>query len=174
MLCKNCNKNEATFHYTEIINGVKKEIALCNECRKQLGISSLDFNIPLGIPDFFSDFFEESTFMSEFDSTNKIKCDKCGITYDEFIDGGKVGCSSCYTAFENKLDSILKNIHGSNMHKGRLINSPKTKKVKEIKENPNKNKIEELKLKLKELVKEEKYEEAAKVRDEIKKVEKSN
>lgn len=172
MLCKNCNKNEATFHYTEIINGVKKEIALCDECRNKLGISSLDFNIPIGMPDFFSDFFEESSFLPEFDVVKKLKCDECGMNYDEFIDGGKMGCSNCYSAFESKLDSILKNIHGSNLHKGRLLNSPKSKKVKVEKENTKNDELEKLKSKLKELVKMEKYEEAAKVRDEIKKLEK--
>lgn len=172
MLCKNCNKNEATFHYTEIINGVKKEIALCDECRNKLEISSLDFNIPLGMPDFFSDFFEESSFMPEYDVIKKLKCDECGLSYDEFIDGGRVGCSNCYNTFESKLDSILKNIHGSNKHKGRVLNSPKLNKIEKVKEIPKNNKLEELKNKLKELVREEKYEEAAKIRDEIKKLEK--
>jgi len=172
MICKNCNKNEATFHYTEIINGIKKEIALCDECRNKLGISSLDFNIPLGIPDFFSDFFEESSFLPEIEEVKKVKCKDCGITYDEFIDGGRVGCSNCYTTFENKLDAILKNIHGSNFHKGRILNSPKIKKQTNIEQHSKSNEIQELKNKLKELVKEEKYEEAAKIRDEIKKLEK--
>ena len=171
MLCKNCNKNEASFHYTEIINGVKKEIALCDECRNKLGISSLDFNIPLGIPDFFSDFFEESSFLPEIEEVKKMKCNDCGITYDEFIDGGRVGCSNCYTTFESKLDAILKNIHGSNFHKGRILNSPKIKKQTNIEEHSKSNEIQELKNKLKELVKEEKYEEAAKIRDEIKNLE---
>lgn len=172
MLCKNCNKNEATFHYTEIINGIKKEIALCDECRSKLGISSLDFNIPLGMPDFFSDFFEESTFMPEYEAIKPLKCNECGMLYDEFIQGGRIGCSNCYDTFENKLDSILKNIHGSNVYKGRALNSPKRKKEIKIEENSKHKEIEELKNKLKELVKEEKYEEAAKVRDEIKKREK--
>jgi len=169
MLCKNCNKKEATFHYTEIINGIKKEIALCDECRSKLGISSLDFNIPLEIPDFFSGFFEDNSFVPELDNIKKLKCNDCGMEYDEFIQGGRIGCSNCYEIFGNKLDSILKNIHGSNIHKGRLLNSAKTKKTKAPKENITDNKIQELKTKLKELVKEEKYEEAAKVRDEIKK-----
>ena len=173
MLCKNCNKNEATFHYTEIINGIKKEIALCDECRSKLGISSLDFNIPLGMPDFFSDFFEDNSFIPELETVRKLECDVCKMSYDEFIDAGRVGCSNCYNAFENKLDSILKNIHGSNVHKGRILNSPKNKIIDETKDSSKNCKIEELKNKLKELVKEEKYEEAAKVRDEIKKIDDS-
>jgi len=174
MLCKNCNKNEATFHYTEIINGAKKEIVLCDECRNKLGISSLDFNIPLEIPHFFSDFFEDNSFIPELDTVKKLTCDVCGMSYDEFIDGGRIGCINCYNVFEPKLDAILKNIHGSSAHKGRSLNSAKCNKPEKIKEVPQNNELEKLKNKLKELVKEEKYEEAAKVRDEIKKLEKSN
>lgn len=171
MLCKNCNKNKATFHYTEIINGVKKEIALCDECRNKLGITSLDFNIPLGMPDFFSDFFEDSSFLPEFDVVKTLKCDKCGMSYNDFSEGGRIGCSNCYDVFESKLDSILKNIHGFNVHKGRILNSLKLKKIEEVKENPKSNELEKLKNRLKELVRQEKYEEAAKIRDEIKKIE---
>lgn len=173
MLCKNCNKNEATFHYTEIINGVKKEIALCDKCRNKLGIGSLDFNIPLGMQDFFSDFFENNSYMPEIEFSKKLKCDKCGMSYDEFVQGGRIGCINCYDTFQSKLDLILKNIHGFNQHKGRILNSPKTKIIEQQKENPKNNEITNLKNKLKELVKEEKYEEAAKVRDEIKKIENS-
>jgi len=169
MLCKNCNKNEATFHYTEIINGVKKEIALCDECRYKLGISSLDFNLPIGMTDFFGDFFEDNSFMPEFDIHKTLKCNECGMCYDEFVQGGRIGCANCYITFETKLDSILKNIHGSNLHKGRVLNSSKSKKKSIVQEKPKNKELQELKNKLKELVKEEKYEEAAKVRDEIKK-----
>jgi len=171
MLCKNCNKNEATFHYTEIINGVKKEIALCDKCRNKLGISSLDFNIPLGMTDFFSEFFEDNSYISEINTKESLKCNVCGMTYDEFTKGGRIGCSNCYNTFESKLDSILKNIHGSNVHKGRSLTSNNFKKIEKLKQNPKSNEVEELKNKLKELVKEEKYEEAAKIRDEIKKIE---
>ena len=32
MLCEKCNKNQATFHYAEVINGVRSEHHLCSEC----------------------------------------------------------------------------------------------------------------------------------------------
>lgn len=38
MFCQNCGKNEVNFRYTQIVNGVKKEMALCDKCAKKLGL----------------------------------------------------------------------------------------------------------------------------------------
>ena len=57
MFCENCGKNYANVRYTQIINGEKKEMFLCDECSDKLGIKN--FNIPIDISSFFSNFFDE-------------------------------------------------------------------------------------------------------------------
>ena len=47
MLCQKCNKNEANVKYTEIINGEKKEMMLCEECSHELGLDNMNFNMPI-------------------------------------------------------------------------------------------------------------------------------
>ena len=47
MLCQNCNKNKANVKYTQIINGHKKEMMLCEECSEKLGINKMNFNMPI-------------------------------------------------------------------------------------------------------------------------------
>ena len=59
MLCQNCGKNEVNFRYTQVINGVKKEIALCDKCAKKLGLGSLDFN--MSFSNMLDDFFDMSS-----------------------------------------------------------------------------------------------------------------
>ena len=194
MLCQNCGKNEVNFHYTQVINGVKKEMALCDECAKSLGLESLDFNIPINFSNFLGDFLNvaaDTDFLPSFTKTNVLQCDNCNMTYNEFIDNGKLGCSHCYDVFSNILNPALKNIHGSNTHVGRrskLTVSDKNQvkedvqkirskmnKEGETKENKSvqkKDKIEKLNEDLKLAIKEERYEDAAKIRDEIKKLEK--
>lgn len=39
MLCEKCNKNQATFHYAEVINGVRSEHHLCSECAANTDVS---------------------------------------------------------------------------------------------------------------------------------------
>ena len=104
----------------------------------------------------------------------ELKCDKCNTTYSQFIESGKFGCDNCYDAFSERIDPLLKRLHGADRYTGRKAEENKNieePKVEKVETTANDNKLEVLKEKLKQLVKEEKYEEAAKVRDEIKKLE---
>ena len=184
MLCQNCGENEVTFRYTQIINGVKKEMALCDKCAKSLGLDTMDFNMPINFSSFLSDFLNETAdteFIPKFSQKNSIlKCENCGMTYNEFIDNGKFGCDNCYEIFGDRLDNVLKNIHGSSEHVGRRsINNTKDKTVNSKSNNEKQNidkkdlkeeKLEELNMKLKLAIQEERYEDAAKIRDEIKNI----
>lgn len=179
MLCENCGENEANVRYTQIVNGVKKEMALCKKCANKLGIGNMDFSMPINLSSFFSEFFEDTgdTFLPEFTKKEEQQCKECGMTYDEFIHTGKFGCANCYDVFQNKIDPILKNLHASNCHVGRKGKITKTQLNEEglQKEESQKTTIQEmdeLKQKLKQAIKEERYEDAAKIRDEIKKLEK--
>ncbi len=182
MKCQNCGEHEANFRYTEIINGVKKEIALCDECREKLGIQGLDFNIPINFSSFFGDFlneYDDSQIFPMLTKPKQLKCDNCGMTYDEFIKEGKFGCSNCYNVFDSKIEPILKRIHGESKYLGRKgkVSKITTQKENNIDDNvknstnekdEKETSIVELKKELKKLIKEEKYEEAAVLRDKIK------
>lgn len=176
MLCQNCGENEANVRYTQIINGVKKEMALCEKCSKELGITNIDFNMPINLSSFLGEVFgnSEDSILPEFTKTEELQCDQCGITYDEFINTGKFGCSNCYDTFRNKLNPILKNLQGANEHvgrKGKVTKAELNLENKKEEKPKQKSKIDTLKENLKIAIKEERYEDAAKIRDEIKKIE---
>lgn len=179
MLCENCGKNYANVRYTQIINGVKKEIAVCEECSKKLGIDHLNFDMPIDFSSYLSDFFgefENNSILPIIEHVNQLQCKNCQTTFEEFMNDGKFGCKDCYETFKEKIDPLLKNIHGANRHIGRLGQIKETNKIEnqQIKEeNKEISELEELRKKLKLAIKEEKYEEAAKIRDEIKKIEKN-
>lgn len=176
MLCQNCNHNEANVRYTQIINGEKKEMFLCDKCSKELGIDNMKLSLPIDFSSFFGDLLNEydSSFMPLLQKPNELKCNKCNMTYSEFMELGKFGCDNCYDAFSSRIDTILKRIQGSNRYTGKKaeLNEETPKEVvNDEKANPKEKTIQELKLQLKKLVQEEKYEEAARIRDEIKKLE---
>lgn len=176
MLCQNCKKNEANVKYTQIINGIKKEMMLCDKCSKELGIDNMKLSLPISFSNFFGDLLNEydNSFMPLITANKETKCDKCGMTYNEFMQLGKFGCNNCYDAFSTRIDAILKRLQGSNRYIGKKAEINENNNANEIKEKKTtskQEKIDKLKEKLKELVQEEKYEEAAKVRDEIKKME---
>lgn len=180
MLCENCGKREANVRYSENINGVKKEMHLCEECSQKLGISSkMDFSMPsLDIPSFFGSFLEDfntQEFMPLLNEVKQLTCDSCGSTFDDIINTGRYGCANCYDVFEDRMDPILKKLQGANRHNGRLgkisDNKMKFENDKKLdKENKTENKLEKLQEDLKTAIKEERYEDAAKIRDEIKKM----
>lgn len=188
MNCQNCGENEANIRYTQIINGVKKQMNLCEKCAKELGIDDMNFNMPISFSSFLGDMldiYDDS--IPSLINPKTLTCTKCNMTYDDFLETGKFGCEDCYEVFKTKLDPLLKNIHGANRHVGRIGNlnfSDESKKLKAGdnlgKENINKtdiekqknekSKLEKLQERLKREIEEERYEDAAKTRDEIKKM----
>lgn len=175
MLCDNCGKNEANIRLTQIINGKKTEMIICEQCGEKLGITSMDFEMPIDISNFLGDFMlenDDSEFMP-FNTLGKaLKCNRCNITYKEFLDNGKFGCEECYKTFEDKIDILVKKIQGTDKYLGRKARNSKENQVQDKKaENKTDNQIQNLQIKLKQAIKEERYEDAAKIRDEIKKLE---
>ena len=192
MLCDNCGKREANVRYTENINGKRTELNLCEECSKKLGIGQMNFSMPIDFPNFLGsilDDFDTTDFIPLLSEMKSLKCNICGHTFDDIVNSGKVGCENCYDVFEDRIDNLIKRIQGSNRHVGRIgkiidkrieenNNLQKENKniqneKKEIKaETKKEDKVEKLKNDLKLAIKEERYEDAAKIRDEIKKLEK--
>ncbi len=182
MYCENCGQNYASVKYTQIINGNQKEMFLCKQCSKLLGIGNL--NMPIDFSTFLGNFFtefEEANIPSKILNTKQLKCKRCGYTFEDFIETGRFGCPECYQAFEEKIDSLLSNLQGANRHVGRLGSSneqmeSKLKKSQEekdvlAKDSTKLNKIKELREQLKIAIKKENYEEAASLRDQIKELE---
>lgn len=94
-----------------------------------------------------------------------VRCPVCGSSFADIAESGRVGCSECYKTFYNELLPYLKRVHGSTAHVGRIPNrAPLIVK-------PETETIEDLRMQLSRLVSEERYEEAAVVRDKIKKLE---
>ena len=183
MYCENCGKNYANVKYTQIINGKKKQMYLCEECSKILGIANL--NIPIDFSTFLQNFlesFEDENILPELLNTKELKCKRCNSTFEDFINTGRFGCHECYETFEEKIDPLLRSIQGSNRHIGRIgkigkidnqNSSQKTDSYNEA-DLSKSTEIEELNKKLKMAIKEERYEDAAILRDKIKEIEGEN
>ncbi len=158
MLCDICGKKIATVHLTEIINGEVRELHLCEDCALK---KSQEVQQQFSLGDILAGLVEEVTTP---EVREGMKCSRCGMSYQEFRKIGRLGCSNCYLTFKTQLSQLLKAIHGSNTHQGKI---PPTKiKLKIDIE------IEELKKRLKRAVELEEFEEAARIRDKIKELEK--
>jgi protein arginine kinase activator len=86
------------------------------------------------------------------------------MSYHDFLQTGKIGCSVCYDTFRSQLEPLLRRIHGSSTHTGKIPHrSGGTLTIK--------HEIAICKEKLQSAVKQEKYEQAAIYRDKIKDLE---
>ena len=98
---------------------------------------------------------------------DKIKCPACGFTYGDFKKVGRLGCGECYEAFKKQLTPLLKRIHSADRHVGKV---PLTV-GKTIKDTRN---LQELRMKMEKAIQFEEFEEAARLRDQIKELEKKD
>lgn len=92
MKCQNCGRKEANVKYTQIINGVKKEMNLCKDCAKELGIGrELNFNMFYEFTKLFRRVFDEynmDSFIPTIGAIREEGCNTCGTTYNEFTNTG--------------------------------------------------------------------------------------
>lgn len=157
MKCSNCGSNNANVTYEQNINGEVTTLKLCEKCAQKLGI----FNS-------FDNIFSPMVLDLDYILPEEIKCKECGYTLSKYKSTGLFGCDECYNTFKKEIDSILLKLQGKNrMKKGK----EKIKNLNDTVVDKKENKIDILKAKLKEHIEKEEFEEAAKVRDEIKKLE---
>ncbi|TXK78131.1 UvrB/UvrC motif-containing protein [Paenibacillus sp. N3.4] len=165
MICQECGKRPATLHFTKIVNGEKNEFHICENCAREKGEmipgTSNGFsihNLLSGLLDF------EPTSVSAAKSQS-IRCENCGLTYSQFSKLGRFGCGSCYQSFSQKLDPLFKRVHGNIVHVGKV-----PKRSGSIIQ--SKREIDTLKKDMMICIEGEEFEQAAKIRDQIREIEK--
>lgn len=164
MLCDICGKNSATVHLTEIIDNQMNELHLCEGCARE---KSTQMEQQFGLSDLLAGLAEFEKPAKEAGDYVTVKCPNCGLTYADFKKIGRLGCGECYNAFKKYLGPLLKRIHGSNQHVGK---SPILKTT--VKVSKKKVDLQELRAKLSKAIEVEDFENAAKIRDQIKELEK--
>ncbi|XEC97532.1 UvrB/UvrC motif-containing protein [Paenibacillus tarimensis] len=167
MHCQECGKRPATLHFTKIVNGEKTEFHLCESCAREKSDS-----IP-GTPNGFSihsllsgllDFEKTGGTAGLGPKPQTIRCDECGLTYSQFSKIGRFGCSACYRHFTDRLDPLFKRVHGNTVHVGKI---PK-RSGRQIQ---HRREIEQLKRELQQRIEREEFENAARIRDRIRELE---
>lgn len=174
MQCDVCHKGNATVHLTEIVDNQITELHLCEDCARQKGAQMEQHfglaDLLAGLADLGQQF--------EGQGVSDGKCPSCGLTYQDFKRVGRLGCSECYSAFKDSLKVLLKRIHGSTQHLGRVpIEQKKQIKkslrvIRSLKEKPDELAV--LRAKLQKAIEVEEFEQAAKLRDKIKAIEVKN
>ena len=168
MKCESCGNENASIHMTSIVNGVKEEHHYCPHCANQYDT---------GTGSMFSSMFDDTFFNNQFfanaiypqsalGTSKTITCPQCGMTMAGFNKQGRLGCDVCYETFQQQLVPLIKRIQGSTSYEGRIpARGAADLKVEQT--------IKRLRSELVQAVKQELFEKAAQIRDEIKSLEQS-
>ncbi|MCL1878685.1 MAG: UvrB/UvrC motif-containing protein [Defluviitaleaceae bacterium] len=181
MLCQKCQTNQASVHMQQFMHGQKVELHLCQECAFKIDNPEM----LVSLENIFKGFLDQLTAQhfpqgampsgAAAGATDKIKakrspvkaCARCGMTFHKFKTGGRLGCDVCYKSFKTEVEVLLKNVQGSTRHEGKY---PRRMGAGIF----NKRQVTDLRDKLKKAIELEDFENAARIRDEIRALETAN
>ncbi|MGA1980466.1 MAG: UvrB/UvrC motif-containing protein [Sedimentisphaerales bacterium] len=164
MQCQVCQKKEATIHLTEITDGVRSEMHLCEHCAQEEGIA---VKSQLSINELLSGLLSTQPSDDELfgDTEQELTCPHCGFTLAQFTKEAVLGCPYDYEVFEKPLLPLIEKAHnGKTVHCGKVPSKMPKDAKKQMK-------LTALRQQLEAAVQSEDYELAAKLRDEINQLE---
>ncbi|MDF1751952.1 MAG: UvrB/UvrC motif-containing protein [Verrucomicrobiales bacterium] len=190
----NCDWGEdASIFFSYIENSKVIKVNLCKYCANEKGVDD-----PTGysLIDLMQGMGEETSSGKKDKKKGELTCQECGFTQSDFKKTGRFGCANCYEVFNEGLESLLEAMHKNTEHTGKVPSfvhdTSSVDSLSEIAdfEKPAEFAFDELKLvdagdelvegdtgisalrdKLDIAISEEDYEEAARLRDEIAKLE---
>lgn len=154
MQCDVCNQKKASVFLTQIIKGEMQKVNLCEDCSREKGVTD-----PTGfaLADMLLGFGHGERIESQ---PRERACPSCGMTQSTFRKTGRLGCARCYTVFSEGMDALLRAMHKGTRHNGKVPAHAGRLRAEE-------ERLAELRLSLDKAVKDERFEEAARLRDEI-------
>ena len=115
MKCQRCGEKPAGIHYTEVRGGKKVKLVICEDCATELGFA------PVGpAPDSVKAAPEADETEAAVDPLENRRCPACGLAGGQLRRESRFGCPECYEAFAAALSPLLRRLHGSATHRGRL------------------------------------------------------
>jgi protein arginine kinase activator len=152
--CDLCPKT-ATVHLTQIVNNKIHKVDLCEACAQAKGVTD-----PSGFS--LSDLLLKASLNPEA-SSDAMRCEHCGFTQNDFKKHGRFGCPHCYETFNSMIEPMLDNMHKGTSHTGKVPQKALDRKSLY-------DRLTQLEGNLDAAIKSERYEDAARFRDEINQV----
>jgi len=164
--CTACQTALATIVILDLNEGsVTGSQHLCAACAEQLGLAQPKLP-PKFAPEILEDLLGGPKGPRPTPQRKVDACPGCGMTAQEFRTKGRLGCPRCYEAFRQELVPLLRRIHEADVHRGRLpgvlASAPPPRDDQDL---------ALLRKRLEDAVRGERYEEAARLRDDLRRLE---
>lgn len=162
-VCDICHERPANVQFVEQRGDQVRALSLCPQCAQQQGmINTQGGQVTLNLPSLLAQMAAASGAPGRSSVPVEAACPDCGMTVEQFREGGRLGCVGCYEAFEPMIASIVKRVQAGTAHRGLAPQRLGSQAVQDL---------SSLREALKRAVKEERYEEAARLRDRIREAE---
>ncbi len=156
MLCECCQQHEATIHVTQVVNGKSRELHLCEHCAEESGLNVQNV---MSLPEVL---FGMAGGPEEDKEAAARSCPGCHLRGGDFRKTGRLGCPQCYRTFAKELAPMLAAMHKGSRHAGKVpVHNEGAVPVGYDDER------DELRRQLAEAIRDERFEEAARLRDRI-------
>lgn len=159
--CQSCGQAPARNHYKSWENNRETELLLCDQCAEQRGLA---VSMEKDLAQTLNVMLQDMEGLGE-GAVGSIQCPECGLLYSSFRETGRLGCAHCYTAFEQQLKPLLRRVHGSVKHVGRTPAIDDAHAAR-------RRQLHDLQQLMERAVARDDFEEAAKLRDQIRALEK--
>lgn len=114
--CDQCHEREAVIHLTQIVDEQVTTLHLCERCAAEKGVESPGSAAKTPLGSFLAAMGQT---LPEIPAPQSAEaCPQCGGTLQDFRETGRLGCPTCYRAFETPLRDLLRRLHGSAHHTG--------------------------------------------------------
>jgi protein arginine kinase activator len=166
MKCQQCEK-PATFHITELTGQQPQELHLCETCAKTYLTHGEPGAAPVAptLANVLVKQLQIGKAAEELAKLDQRTCPVCGISFYEFRNQGRLGCPHDYVYFERELTPLIANIHGETQHTGKRPRGHEGGTDQQTELIRLRREMDDAKQK-------EHYERAAKIRDQIREMEK--
>jgi protein arginine kinase activator len=117
--CENCHNAPATVHITQITETQTTMAHLCETCAREKGIM-VEIKQDCILPQIQVQAVPlQQAVAAPAAKEDERECRHCHLKFSEFKTKGRLGCPRCYDEFEKDVDAILKQIHGTAVHRGK-------------------------------------------------------
>jgi protein arginine kinase activator len=165
MKCDFCDSKASVF-LTQLIDGQMKKVCLCEPCAKERGVTDpTGFSLAeLLLGGVAPKPQPIQTFAS---SSATRRCPTCGFSIEDLRKVRRFGCSDCYPTFSEEVGQMLHGMHKGPTHIGKIPGGLVARQVLH-------KRLEDLRTLLNDAITSESYEDAARLRDQIKSLEESS
>ena len=160
MVCDSCGERDWKVTLTKVVNGTVTQVHLCNECAAEQGVETTVAAPPTPLTSLLQSVQQQMAS----GTGDQARCSFCQATYKDFRASGRLGCARCYSTFEPQLRDLLQRVHGATRHSGRLYGPPAPEQMQRA------STVLELREQLRRAIELEQFEQAAKLRDQLKEV----